>query len=350
MPTTPDEKEKNMLEQIDIKDQMLASALELINILCDNHHGDEASDMALKQAISTIPDRLWNDKTASLCLMSELMENRSLFDVITKRDISFPEFICGLLPDAFWNNKDALPKATRLITDYIVECFSELSCDDFQAIFDYIPEDMWQDRAFGLEMARIIAARQSLVEWTLDFEALIPEAFLNNKNNLFALVSTILASNPLNAVEFGLIPSVAWQYSEIIFLILRNLEEQLSGDGFTMYPLLRGSRRDYLDMLFDFIPDKFRSDREFIFDLLDHDFFYDDFDIIYNWIDEGYWSDRSFILEILELDGRAVVFIPEEIVFDEQVRAFISENVDLDYVDRSCPERKKPAWMREYRI
>ena len=57
-----------MLEQIDIKDEMLASALELINTYCDNHRGDKASDIALRQALSTIPDRLWNDTTPSLCL------------------------------------------------------------------------------------------------------------------------------------------------------------------------------------------------------------------------------------------------------------------------------------------
>ena len=339
-----------MLEQIDIKDEMLASALELINTYCDNHRGDEASDMALRQALSTIPDRLWNDKTTSLCLMSELMENQSLFDVITTRDISFSEFICGLLPETFWNNKEALPKATRLITDYIVECFSELSCDDFRAIFDYVPEDMWQDRAFGLEMARIIAARQSLVEWTLDFEALIPEDFLNNKNNLFALVSTILASNPLNAVEFGLIPSEAWQHKEIIHLILDNLEKQIDGGGFQMHPHLRGNKRDYLDSLFDFIPEAFSSDREFIFSLLNHSFFYDSFDVIFNWIDDRLWSQRSFIHEILKIDSRAVVYIPEESVFDEKNRAFISKNVNFDLVEKSYHRSKLPNWIKEYRI
>ncbi len=128
------------------------------------------------------------------------------------------------------------------------------------------------------------------------------------------------------------------------------LEENLRSDRyhFTMYPTYRGSNRDYLETFFDHIPDKFRSDDEFVMDFLYHDYFAEEFDMLYDWMDKKLWHDKDIVLKALEVTPSAVIYIPQELSTDEEIRTYIEENIDFEWDLNGIPDEKIPQWIKNW--
>jgi hypothetical protein len=96
------------------------------------------------------------------------------------------------------------------------------------------------------------------------------------------------------------------------------------------------------------VPNKFKSDKNFVLELLEYDSFSDAFSVIYDWMEPQLWSDKEFVMEVLEKDCEAVIYVPDNLADDQEFRVFIDENVDLAWVESNYPQDKIPQWIKDW--
>lgn len=333
-----------------INKEMLNVALETITSACEQYVSDLIDENSLREVLANIPGELWGDAGASLSIITILVENEGMYDISLKKNRSFAEFICSFLPTVFWNNRDGILNFTKFIVDNMISWCFFATISDFKDIIQFVSDEVRGDRSFILSVVEMIAERANSLEWNGDFEDIVLESFLNDKDDLLAVVMFIMGANQSNAADFGLVPAAAWEYSEIIFWILSNFQDEYESDRYlcTMYPVFRGSKRDYLESFIQFIPEKFKTDKGFVIGLLDYTYFSDEFDVIYNWIDQRLWSDKEVVLKMLESDVTAIVYVPQELSVDEEIKKYIDENIDFEWDLTGVPAERIPGWIKEY--
>ena len=54
------------------------------------------------------------------------------------------------------------------------------------------------------------------------------------------------------------------------------------------------------------------------------------------------------VLQVLDFDTTAVVYVPQEISTDEEIKNYINENIDLKWSMKFVPEEKIPDWIKEF--
>lgn len=339
------------MEQYMDKNELFEVAQSAVTSACEQYVSGEIDEDGFKEVLSNIPESLWLDADASLSMITILVEDEALYDMSLEQKVSFTKFIGALLPKVFWRNRDGILNVTELIIDDLISWCSCASVSDFVDILRFVHDDVRQDRCFTLCMVEMVASRQNSLEWDGGFEDLIPDSFLNDKDNLLAVVMYIMRANQSNAADFGLVPATAWEHSEIIFWILSNFQDEYESDRslFTMYPVFRGSKKDYLESFLNFVPDKFKSDNDFVSEFLEYSYFSDEFDVLYDWMEKELWSNKEVVLKALEVDITSVVYVPQELAIDEDLKNYIEENIDLNWDLDGVPEEKIPQWIKELR-
>ena len=332
--------------------KMLNNTQTLVAKACEQFVSGELDGEAFRNILSNIPNDFWLDAEAALSMIQILVEDEDLYDMSLEKKVSFPKRIATLLPKAFWSNRDGILKVTELIVDDLISWCSYASFSDFTDILQFVSDNVRRDRYFVLSIVEMIAARQGSLEWNGNFEDVIPDSFSDDKDSLLAAVMCIMGANPSNAADFGLVPVAAWKYSEIIFWILSNFQDAYESERhlFTMYPVFSGSKRDYLESFIRFVPDKFKSDKEFVLEFFGYDYFSDEFDVLYDWIDNELWYNKQIVLKALETDVAAVVHLPQELSIDEEIKNYIEENIDFDWDLGEVPAEKIPQWIKEWKV
>jgi len=340
------------MEQYEIKNEILNDIQTLVAKSCEQFVSGELDIEAFRNILSNIPETFWLDAEASLNMIQILVEDEDLYDISFQKKVSFTKFIGSFLPETFWKNRDGILRVTELIIDDLISWCSFASFSDFTDILQFVPNDIRQDRYFVLSMVEMIAERHNSLDWDGDFEDVVPSSFLRDKDSLLEVVMYIIEAKQTNAADFGLVPTAAWEYSEIIFWILSNFQDEYESDRylFTMYPVFRGSKRDYLESFISFVPDKFKSDKEFVLEFLGYNYFSDEFDILYDWMDNELWCDKQIALRALETDVTAVVHLPQELSIDEEIKNYIEENIDFDWDLGEVSIEKIPQWIKEWKV
>jgi TPR repeat protein len=205
-----------------------------------------------------------------------------------------------------------------------------VSVSDFEAVLNHVTEEMWCDRSLAIEIVDKITEWAHGIDGLDCVDQLIPDSFFKNKHDALYVVSSLCNANNMHAADFYLFPEAVWQYPDAILWILSNLEDELSGQGFTMYPAFRGSKEEYISSLIGYIPDLLKSDKDFILELLGHTYFSDAFDLIYDWIDQSIWADREFVISVLtDVDSDAINRAAEELFKDEKFTSALEDLYDI---------------------
>ena len=236
---------------------------------------------------------------------------------------------------------------TELIVDSLIAWCSYASIGDFRDVLGFVPDGVREERAFTLGILEMVASRVGSLEWDGDVECLIPDSFLEDEERLLDVVRTVMGANTLNAADFALAPSAAWEHPEIIFWMLSNFQDEYESDHylFTMCPTLRGSAREYLESFVQYIPSRFKVDKEFVLEFLGYDYFQNELDLIYEWMDSGLWQDKDLVTRVLEIDPTAVIYVPRELFFDGEISKYIEENIDFSWDLRGVPSERIPEWI-----
>lgn len=310
---------------------MLELTIEKITEACDRFVEEEIDFEGLKSVFSSIPDELWLDSDAARRMMEIPFCNEDIYDIsINNMNLNISEFVCNLIPEHFWNNKDGILAILDLICEYNSEYSEYLSTSDFEAVFDHVTENMWEDRRFAIELVTKVTEKARFMEDLGCVDELIPESFFKDEHDALYVVSQLCDADNRNADDFCIFPEAAWQYPNVILWILSNLEDELLGQSFTMYPTFVGSNEDYIASLIEYIPDALKSDKSFILELLGYDYFGDAFDLIYDWIDQSLWADKEFVISLIrDVDSDIIKRADEGLFKDENFMNALDEIYDL---------------------
>ena len=139
-------------------------------------------------------------------------------------------------------------------------------------------------------------------------------------------------------------------FEGIIVEILICLQDALGNDRAwgTVYCNFRGNDEGYFKDFLDHVPDQFKSNKDFVLNLLDFDYFLDAFGLVYDWIDQSLWADKEFVMKTLELDESAVLKVSDQLASDEEFRAYVDENFDLEWGTKGVPQEKIPQWIKDW--
>ena len=334
------------------REETLEVAKASIVTACKEYVEGKIDDDGVRRVLAEIPVYLWTDPSDSVTMIQVLVEDEDMYDISLERNVCFAKFVYGFLPTAFWGSKESVIRVVELIVDDLIAWCSFAAFHDFSDVLQFVPDGIRQDRWFTLSLIEMIAEREGSIDWSGRFDSILPESFLNDKDNLLAAVMFIMRAKQSNAADFALVPTSAWQHSDIIFWILRNFQDEYESDRylFTMYPVFRGSKREYLETFLTFIPNKFKSDKGFVMEFMDYSYFSDEFGVLYDWIDKGLWYDKKIVLKVLESDVTAVVYVPQELLTDEEVKKYIDENIDFEWDLSGVPAEKIPQWIKEYGV
>ena len=325
--------------------------LTAIQSACEKYVSEKIDGTEFRKVFTDIQNELWDNKDFVLDIIKLLVTDEELYNVALEKRVSFPELIYSFIPDRFWENEDTVFEAAELTVEFINEVCYYLSCEDIKGIFKYTPSKIRENRSFILKTIDLIAKWARGMDDLYCIDELIPDPFFENTDNLRYAVISMCEAHSLNAAEFGMFPSAVWKQKENIFLILSNLQDELETDryNFTMYPNFRGSNQDYLELLLEYVDDSFKSDKDFILEFTDYDYFSDDFDTLYGWMDKELWQDKEIVLKFLENDTTSVIYIPKELAQDEEIIAYIDDNVDFDWALKGIADEKIPKWIKELR-
>jgi hypothetical protein len=150
--------------------------------------------------------------------------------------------------------------------------------------------------------------------------------------------------------SLSLFPAKAWDSLKVIDEILSCFQMAIENDRDcgTAYGNFCGSNEEHLERFLYNVPEKFKSSKDFILDILEYDYFCDAFHIVYNWIDQSLWSDKDFVMEVVEKDCEAIVKVSDEIAGDEEFRTYIDENINLEWIFRSVSKERIPQWIKNW--
>lgn len=331
--------------------EILGVALGEIERACEAYVSGEIDDEGLRGVLVNLPAALWNDPDSLESMLNILLEDEDLYDVSLEKKYWFSEFIVDLLPTFFWEEQSNVLRATEIIIDSIIRNYECASSADLESIFEKVPESWWDDSNFALTMVDMVVGRESGIEDLNCIDSIFPDTVFKDKHSLLYTVRSITNETQANAAEFRLFPRATWEDRELVFMILSNLDYELRSDRylFTMYPVFRGSNTDYLESFFYYVPDKFKTDKEFALEFLSYTYFHDDLKVLFDWMDGSLWYDKDVVLKALECNVNSLLYVPRELAASEEVRTYIDENIDLEYDLGGVPNDSIPEWIKELR-
>ena len=281
----------------------------------------------LKKLFSDIPEALWKDSAAMKKMVEIPLYDEDIYDIALDMDLNISEFVCELMPKKFWENGESIVSILELICAYNSKYSEGVSTLDFNAVLNHVTDEMWKDKKLATKIVDRVIEWAHAIEDMNSVDELIPDAFFEHEYDALYVVRG-LCKVDTNADDFCLFPSAAWRYQSVIIWILSNLEDELSGGRFTMYPVYR--RSEYISSLIEYIPNSFKSDKNFVLALLEHSYFRDAFDLIYDWVDPSLWSDGEFVSSVIkDVDSDAITRASEALLEDEE---FMSTLEDRYYI------------------
>ncbi len=256
------------------------------------------------------------------------------------------------------NINEELNEKLKEIINELEEVFSEE--EDCSEIFENIPEELWRDRYCSLTIIEKIFENSEYLEGYYAPCELIPDYFWYDLDNARAAIRYIgydsdkfnineIFPNSFFSNKVMLKEIVEYNYDglyyasdelrgdpSIILTALSNLEEKIElrneecTDDWHISPL---DAREELEKLLELVSDTLKSDKEFILEFLEHDYFIDEFDILYNWIDEKLWDDQDFVIDVLKIDTDAFEYISDSLISNEEFIKRVVEETDMDIED-----------------
>ena len=325
--------------------------LQRIEEACAAYYSEELDDAGFQQVIDEIPAEVWQKKDSALEVVKTLVENEDLYEVSLEKPGIFAEFICRLLPQVFFENPDYVLGTAEIIADFMATFDEGLSCYDVDKVFSFMPQKLWEDDQFATAAANIVIDRAYSMYDLNCISEVIPELVWKNEDELVWLVRRLYNEDERNMANLSLFPQKSWESSKVIFEILSCLRDALENDRAwgTVYGNFRGDNESYLDGFLYYVPEKFKSDKDFILELLEYDYFSNGFSQVYDWIDQSLWSDKKFVLEVLELDAVALIKVTNQLAADEELRAYVEENINVNYIARGIPKENLPQWIRDWK-
>jgi hypothetical protein len=231
----------------------------------------EYSFVEAKEFISKLDDEYWTDNFSSLAIIEKLSYYFREMD-----DYDLDEFI----PEIFWNNRKNALDAFDIIAES--ECFN---------VGAYVPSYLWED-----------------------------------ENAALYIVSKEYSG-------LGYISDKLTNYKKIVFYALSNLEDKIR-ESYYNFPALPWDRNQHLEWFMEEVSKSLKNDKDFILELLDYDYFSDEFDIIYNWIDASLWNDKDFVRKVVKVDIDNLNRMSDELKADgsflEEIANTLEE--DLEYI------------------
>ena len=326
---------------------------ELLKILedaCAAYYSKKIDDAGFQQVIDEIPAQVWQEKGSALEVVKALVENEDLYEVSLDKPLLFAEFIGRLLPQNLFEKPDYVLGVAEIIYDFFSEFDEGPSCYDVDKVFSFAPQTIWDDERFANDAANFVIDRAYLFSDLGCISEVIPNSVWKNEDELVWLVRRLYNEDERNMNQLTLFPEKSWESGTVIFEILSCLQAALENDRAwgTVYCNFRGSNEDYLEDFLSYIPDKFKSDKDFILELLEYDYFFDGFHQIYEWIDQSLWSDKEFVKMVLGFDSSAVIKVTDQLAADEEFRAYVEEYIDMDDIDPDIPEEKLPQWIKDW--
>ena len=308
----------------------LETAIEMITEECGRFVGEEINFDGLREVFWGVPESIWLDDNAMRKIIEIPLYDDDIYNMAMDMNLNISDFVCELIPQSVWNNKDSIIAILELLCDYHSECSEYVEVSDFEAVFNHVTEEMWADGNFATKLIDKITEWARSIDDLNCVDELIPCSFFEDEHDALYVVRSLCYANNLNAADFDLFPDAAWQYPDVITWILSNLEDELSYGGFTMYPAFSGSKQDYISSFIDHIPDSFKSDSSFILELLEHSYFSIAFDLIYDWIDQSLWADSEFAAAVLcDIDDNAFDRVPIELWENEDFINALENSFDI---------------------
>jgi hypothetical protein len=326
---------------------------ELLNKLdgaCTQYLNGELDDAGFRAVIDEIPAELWQDKQSAMTIVKALVENEDLYDASVEKRMCFAGFICNLLPRTVREKPDYILGIAEIIADFMGEFDEGLSTGDLDAVFSSAPQTLWEDEHFAMAAANLVIDNAYSMYDLNCISEIIPETVWKSEDELVWLVRRLYNEDERNMANLSLFPQKAWESAKVIFEILSCLQFALENDRAwgTVYCNFRGYNESYFDGFLYYLPDKFKSDKDFILELLGYEYFFDGFSQVYDWIDQNLWLDKEFVLKVLEMDTSAVMKVPDQLAADEEFRVYVEENIDLEDIVQSVLEEKLPQWIKDW--
>ena len=326
--------------------------LEKLEDACAAYYNQELDETGFQQVIGEIPAEVWQDKDSALAIVKTLVENEDLYEVSLDKPLLFAEFICRLLPQGLFENPDYVLGVAEIIYDFFAEFDEGPSCYDVDKVFSFAPQTIWENDRFATDAANFVIDRAYVFSDLNCMSDVIPDSVWKNENELVWLVRRLYNEDERNMNQLTLFPEKSWESGTVIFEILSCLQAALENDRAwgTVYCNFRGSNEDYLEDLLSYVPDKFKSDKDFILEILEYDYFFDGFRLVYDWIDQSLWSDKEFVMMVLGFDSSAIIKVTDQLAADEEFRAYVEEYIDMDDIDPDFPEEKLPQWIKDWNV
>ena len=281
---------------------------------------------ALKKLFSDIPEAQWKDSAAMKKMVEIPLYDEDIYDIALDMNLNISEFVCELMPKNFWENGESIVSILELICTYNSEYPEYVSISDFEAVLNHVTDEMWKDKKLATKLVDKVTEWARRIDDLNCVDELIPKSFFEDEYEALYVVRG-LCNDDMNADNFCLFPSAAWQYQSVIIWILSNLEDELSGGGFTMYPVFRGSKEEYISSFIEYIPDRFKSDKSFVLELLGYSYFSEAFGLIYDWIDPSLWSDGEFVSSVIkDVDSDAITRASEALFEDEEFMSTLEDS------------------------
>lgn len=317
---------------------------------CAAYYLEELDDAGFQKVVNEIPEKVWQDKDAALAIVKELVENEDLYEVSLKKRELFAEFVCSLLPQSVREKPDYILGIAEIIAEFMGEFDEGLSSSDLEKVFSSMPHTPWEDEVFATAAANMVIDRAYSMYDLNCISDVIPESVWKNEDELVWVVRRLYNEDERNMAHLSLFPRKSWESKKVIFEILSCLQLALENDRAwgTVYCNFRGDNESYFDGFLYYVPDKFKSNKDFILELLEYDYFFDGFHQVYDWIDQSLWVDKKFVLDALELDTSAVIKVPDQLAADEKFRVYVEENIDMDDIILGVPEEKLPQWIKDW--
>lgn len=230
----------------------------------------------------------------------------------------------------------------------LLETIDELDWDDLVETLSNLDEVYWKDNYYSITLIKKVL---DLWYYELDDYGLcfIPEYFWENRDNAIDAIEYIASLDNFNLYSY--VPSYIWEdehdalyvvsldytglgnvsdnlsnYQEIVHLALDRLEEKIE-DSYYNGPAYPWDSREHLEWLMQDVSPSLKNDKDFIIDVLNHDYFSDVFDVIYRWVDQKLWSDKEFVINVIELCGYSEMlapFIDESLLNDQDIKSIIN--------------------------
>ena len=310
--------------------ETFGTTLNAIEGLCKLYANHEMDTEAFAKALSEISETLWRDKDASLVMVKTLADNDDLYELWQEQSEASPVMICAAIPKCFWEHKENVLCAIKLIVETLFRDFECATCYDIERIFENIPNELWKDRVFALSVVDIISKWGREIEDLGCIDEVIPDNVFDTPDKVDYTIISLAQASEFNAADLYLYPAKAWENSGSIFLMLGYLADALDGDSYNMYPTFRGGTKYYMERFLSYVPKKFKADKDFVLNFLGYDTLSDGFEALYAWMDQGFWADKEVVMKILDNDFTMFDCVSKELMEDEEFKQYLEENFDLD--------------------